>query len=180
MKKPIKPKKPSSRELPPTVLITVSKLLVYDNKRKKFELIDHLSHPDIFSFSTNCVDDVGNEIFETNDELVPNWEKLEEFDYDQDNEHLSYNQYVSIKEDCKISADDFTVYPQYNSDRYYSCSIVRYKCLDPEYDKKLEIYNNRFKTYELALAKYEDKLKKYEEFRRIEKKKKLQEQLNKL
>jgi len=180
MNKLIKPRKPTKRQSPPSEIITVSKLLVFNGRANGYELIDHISHPRIFTFETGCVDDAGDVEFAVNDELVPNYQELDTDKYDCSHETLSYKQYQLIYEDCKIPSGDFKVIHRHNEDRYYENSIVQYEIADPDYNKKLEEYNNRFVVYEKQLAEYEVELAKYEKYRLAEKKRKLQAQLDNL
>lgn len=171
MNKPIKPKKPSNRDPQPTTVITVSKLLVYSRKDNKYLLLDEHSHPNVFRDPEDKI---------INNELVPYLEELYNLDCDWDMNDLSFGDYQRIYRDCNIPADDFTVCHRHNEDGYYDMSIVQYKIVDPDYDAKLEKYNNRFVEYEKQLAVYEEEMKKYTEYKNTEKKKKLMAELNKL
>lgn len=171
MNKPIKPKRPTNREPQPSTVITVSKLLVYDTKNNKYLLIDEKSHPEVFRDPEDKT---------INNELVAYWDELDEMDWNYHMEELSYSDYQRIYRDCNIPADDFTVCHRHNEDGYYDMSIVKYKIVDPDYDAKLEKYNNRYVEYEKQLAVYEEEMRKYTEYKNAEKKKKLMAELNKL
>lgn len=159
MNKPIKPKKPSKRDLPPTRTITISKLLVRDSNGK-FKLIDEISDPLIFS------DPDSNEI---NNELFPYWNHLEDAGYSIKTETLKYSDYKLIFE--QVPSDDFEINHQYNEDGYFSWTCISFEIVDPCYELKLTRYNNRFADYEAALAKYNAELDKYNEFTKRQKKK---------
>ena len=166
MTKPIKPIKPSKRDIAPQLNITESKLLVYDTFNKKYMLIDHKSHPTVF-----CSDIT---------EFSPNINELEEKGLEWNLEYLSYNEYNRINRDCMIPSSDFTICPMHNCDNYYEYSMVNYNIVDVEYHNKLKIYNNRFINYESELKKYEIELNKYNEYKKEEMKIKLQKKLDSL
>jgi hypothetical protein len=176
MKKPVKPKKPLTTSSPPTEVITIRKLLLFDESSKKWIAVDHISHPEIFTFETNYIRD-GEAIKEINNELCPNWDELGDYEYNFEN-GLSYKQYQRIAYDLHLS--DFTISQAHNEDGYYIHSIVEYSAADPEYKTKLEKYNNRFNLYAEALKVYEVELAKYEDYRKEKRREKLEKELQKL
>jgi hypothetical protein len=168
MNKPIKPQKPSKRDLPPTRTITVSKLLVRDSN-DKLKLIDEISDPLIFSDSTSG---------QINNELLPDWEHLEDAGYSVDTETLKYSDYKLIAKEVPV--DDFEANHQYSVDGYFDCTFISFEIADSHYESKLTQYNNRFTDHEAALAKYNAELDKYDEFTKQQKKEKLQKALKNL
>lgn len=165
MKKPIKPKKPSQREHPPSLNITERKLLVVDNNNNKFLLIDNDSHPEVFSDKYS---------------LYPTWTELENLGFNWDMKTLSYSDYQKIYKECYTPSDDFTVNHIYNCDGYYDYSIVEYKTIDAKYDEKLKKFENRFIEYEAAIKNYESEIIKYNEYKKQEKITKMEKELKKL
>jgi hypothetical protein len=169
MNRPIKPNKPSKRDVPPSEDVTISKLLAFDTVGDVFVLLDAKTNP-VFFVGTETMDD---------GEIAINYDKLDEFGYDWSLEILKYSDYQKICKDCNIEVD-FTVYPQHNRDNYYEFSIVRYKARDENYNDKLKEYETRFERYNKVLEKYENNLRLYDEFKKSEKKRKLEEQLKNL
>lgn len=170
MNKPVKPKKPKVTDPVPTEYITIHKLLVFHNNENRFLLIDHNSHPLVFT------DPDGGEI---NNELFPYWSQLEKLGFNWDLRSLKYSHYKQIESDCNIHGD-FEATPQYNCDGYYDWTTISYTAIDPDYQTKLELYNNRFERYEKDLKVYEDELKKYENYKKDKKIKEFEEKINKL
>jgi hypothetical protein len=175
MKKPIKPKKPLKNESLPSKTITVCKLLV--SLKNKYLLVDQKSHPDVFS---------DPETKTISQDLTPYCDSMEELSIDWDFDRLKYSDYKKIAEDCRFTMHDQGLFVDFeiehvrDNDGYYNYSIVRYNTPDPEYDSKIEKYSNRFTEYEKQVQEYEIELKKYEEFKKSEKKKKLELELEKL
>lgn len=176
MKKPLKPKKPLANSSPPSKVIKIQKLLLFNESLQKWEAVDEVSHPKIFTFETNYIRG-GEVIKEVNNELDPNWNELHNYSHRFEG-GLSYKQYQQISHD--IDLFDFTVCPNYNEDGYYRHSIIEYSAVDPEYNTKLEKYNNRFNLYAEALRAYEVELAKYEEYRKEKRRERLEEELQKL
>lgn len=176
MKKPIKPKKPSNMSSPPSKVIKIQKLLLFNESLQKWEAVDHVSHPNIFTFETNYIKG-GEAIKEVNNELCPNWEELDNYGYSFE-DGLSYNQYQQISRDLNLA--DFTICSVHNEDGYYIHSIIEYSAVDPEYNNKLEKYNNRFNLYTEALKAYEVELAKYEDYRKGKRRERLEVELQKL
>lgn len=168
MNKPIKPR---YNARPPTTIITVCKLLVYDVGQKQYKLIDEVSHPDVFK------DPETNEI---NTELGCYYDELDTLNYIHNMEDLSYSDYKRIYAECAIPANDFTVCHRKNEDGYYEASVVKYEVVDPDYESKLKKYNNRFIEYEELLSTYNKEMEKYTTYKNAEKKQKLIAELNKL
>ena len=175
MKKPIKPKKPLKNESLPSKTITVCKLLV--GLENKYLLVDQKSHPDVFT---------DPETKTISQYLTPYCDSMEELGIDWGFDRLKYSDYKKIEEDCRFTMHDQGLFVDFeiehvrDNDGYYNYSIVRYNTLDPEYDSKIEKYSNRFTEYEKQVQEYEIELKKYEEFKKSEKKKKLELELEKL
>ena len=166
MQKPKAPLKPSKYDSGPSKTITVTKILVWDGNNKRFLLLDDKTHPELASVH--------------NGYIYPEYEKLDAINYTHHLENLSYNQLTKIYKTCDIPSDDFIVNPQYNEDGYYDFSTISYEAVNSNYDQELEAYNNRFVVYDELRKKYEKDLAEYEEFKKQEKKRKLQEELKRL
>lgn len=164
MNKPTKPIKPKVTDPQPTKTITVSKLLLKNNCGR-FVLRDQKTNP---------------ELFQPHDyEEYPDWNKLGELELDYNFETLSYFDYQQISSDCKI-VGNFEVEQYRDNDNYYVCSYVNYETNNEDYQHQLNVYNNRFVVYEKELKDYEANLQKYHDFKKDQKRKKLEEELKSL
>ena len=156
---PHKPSKPSKREPAPSRQILIHKLLVID-KDKKYHLLDEKSHPQVFPYG----------------DFEPNYDELWKLNFDHELEGLKFSDYKLIFDILSI---DFKINEIIEND-YYQYSVVEYVIDDPDYDLKVEKFNNRFKKYEDDLIKYDVKFKEYQELKRLEKVAKLEKELKKV
>lgn len=161
MNKPIKPCKPSKYSDPPQKRIEVQKVLLFDTKNRQYILADKKSHP--YFFHEN--------------DVYLEWDKIDELDFDHNMENLLFSDHQKI---YNILKTDFYLKHMRDVDGYYLYTVVCHNIEDPEYEEKLIKYNNRFAEYEKQLAQYNGKMEEYLEYKKLEKKKKLMEELSKL
>lgn len=125
MNKPLKPKKPSKNDFPPQEFIHVDKWLV--EKNSDLILIDP---------------EIEKELF---DDGYPNWEKLEELDYEM--VHKDSYSYSFIQKIYEIVKQDFEFGNSLDRDGYVMGLIVTIKIKDPNYESKLNKFTRRFDIY---------------------------------
>lgn len=160
MNKPIKPKKPSNRENPPLLTIETDKW-VAENDNGEFILLDS-------GDDNEYIDSSG----------YPNYEKLEEMGLELVNKESF--KYSFIQKLYQLIDQDFSFGNSLDRDGYVIGLIVTFKIKNENYEKELELFNNRFIKYAEDLEKYNQKMIEFEEFKKQEKINQLQAELNSL
>ncbi len=163
IQRPIKPKRPSKNDSPPLDKITVTKILVFNENTKKYEAIDYKNCPDAFNGDLDSF----------------NCNELEAY-YVWDIDRITYQQMMNVYRDCNFPADDFIITPQYNRDGYYEYTTIEYQIPDPDYNKKLEVFHDRFTDYERQLRQYYEDLAAYEGIKKEKRREKLEQELKSL
>lgn len=152
MNRPIKPQKPTKYSLPPKTTRTVTKVVIV--KQGAIKLIDYSDRED------------------------------EEIDYDltEDLKYISYKNILSIKQILPEYVNNFTINQVSEGDGYYLYTLIDYieNKSEEDYQKELNVYNNRFETYELEMKQYQLDLIKYNNWKNDIKKEKLKLELSKL
>lgn len=95
-----------------------------------------------------------------------------------------YGDKISYKDILWISkilnSEDFEIDCNFDNDRLLQGWFVTLEEANPNYEKELEDYNNRFELYEIKREKYEKNLDEYNKWKESKKIKKLEKELSQL